>query len=84
MSGASRQEPASSTLRCFDSPPGVRMFHPQARALLDLIEQRGLPPARWVRDRGVPLIGFQLLIYPATDMHCPAPSHAENELKPGT
>jgi acetyl esterase len=30
------------------------------------------------RDRGGPPIAFQLLIYPATDMHCTAPSQAEN------
>jgi len=30
------------------------------------------------RDRGFPRIAFQLLIYPATDMHCTAPSHVEN------
>jgi acetyl esterase len=30
------------------------------------------------RDRGDPPIAFQLLIYPATDMHCTAPSHVEN------
>src|SRR5450631_3630971 len=30
------------------------------------------------RDRGDLAIAFQLLIYPATDMHCTAPSHVEN------
>jgi acetyl esterase len=30
------------------------------------------------RDGGELPIAFQLLIYPATDMHCTAPSHAEN------
>ncbi|MCB1995210.1 MAG: alpha/beta hydrolase, partial [Rhodoferax sp.] len=30
------------------------------------------------RDAGGPLPAFQLLIYPATDMRCVAPSHAAN------
>jgi acetyl esterase len=30
------------------------------------------------RDAGGPPIALQLLIYPATDMHCSAPSHTEN------
>jgi acetyl esterase len=30
------------------------------------------------RDRGDSPIAFQLLIYPGVDMHCTAPSHAEN------
>jgi acetyl esterase len=30
------------------------------------------------RDRGDPPIAFQLLIYPATDLSCTLPSHAEN------
>lgn len=30
------------------------------------------------RDRGAPGIGFQLLVYPATDLTCSFPSHQEN------
>ncbi len=30
------------------------------------------------RDRGTPYLAFQLLIYPATDMHYGTPSHCEN------
>jgi acetyl esterase len=34
--------------------------------------------ARRARDAGGPPIAFQLLVYPATDMTCALPSHAEN------
>jgi acetyl esterase len=34
--------------------------------------------AQLARDRGGPALAFQLLIYPATDAACDAPSHREN------
>ncbi|WP_089718107.1 alpha/beta hydrolase [Candidatus Entotheonella palauensis] len=34
--------------------------------------------ALWARDRGTPYLAFQLLIYPATDMHCGTASQQEN------
>jgi acetyl esterase len=34
--------------------------------------------ARDAGDAGIPPLAFQLLIYPATDMRCGAPSHAHN------